>query len=123
MEKQESGLIVNICSIGGLIAHSHNVAAYVASKHALVGFSRGLVQDFAHTGIRVLAVCPHLTDTDFFSASQGADVMAPEVNQYRTFMDSPDAVARGIIDQLDSDRLIVFPTKKPENAYKQIKDI
>lgn len=123
MQDQNQGLIVNIASIGGLIAHSGNVTPYVASKHAVVGFSRGLAMDLKGTGIRVLAVCPHLTSTEFFDVSPGAEEMAPEVEKYKTFMDSPEAVARGIINQLDSERLVVFPTEKPATAYEKQRDL
>ncbi len=123
MQAQGSGTIVNVASIGGLMAHSDQVTAYVSSKHALVGFSRGLARDLTGTGIRVLAVCPHLTDTEFFDISPGAEKMGPVVEKYRSFMDRPEDVARGIIDQLESDRLVVFPTDKPEKAYRKQRDI
>lgn len=123
MKKQGRGLIVNIASIGGLLAHSDKVTPYVASKHAVVGFSRGLAKDLEGSPVRVIAVCPHLTDTDFFSVSQGAEEMAPEVERIRDYMDSPDDVAKGIIEQLDSGQLIVFPTAKPAKAYEKLKDI
>lgn len=123
MQAQRKGLIINIASIGGLVAHSDKVTAYVASKHALVGFSRGLAQDTADEGIRVLAVCPHLTNTAFFKKSSGAREMAPIVEQYRGFMDTPEDVARGIIDQLESDKLVVFPTPKPAQAYEKQRDV
>lgn len=123
MQAQGSGLIINMASIGGLVAHSDKVTPYVASKHAVVGFSRGLVRDLAGTGIRVLAVCPHLTDTEFFSLSPGAQEMAPVVEKFRSFMDSPEQVAQGIIDQMDSDRIVVFPTAKPARAYAKQRDI
>jgi len=123
MKKQEQGLIINIASIGGLIAHSRNVTPYVASKHALVGFSRGLSMDLKGTGIRVLAVCPHLTDTEFFKTSPGAEEMASEVEKYKSFMDSPEDVARGILSQLDSEKLVVFPTEKPARAYEKQRDL
>jgi short-subunit dehydrogenase len=123
MHAQGEGLIVNLASIGGLLAHSDKVSAYVASKHALLGFSRGLAKDLADTSIRVLAVCPHLTATEFFSASSGADELAPALKKYQSFMDTPDAVARGILDQLDSNRLVVFPTNKPARAYEKQRDI
>jgi short-subunit dehydrogenase len=74
-------------------------------------------------GIRVLAVCPHLTATEFFSVSPGAEEMAPVVEKYRNFMDTPEEVAQGIIKNLDSDRLIVFPTSKPAEAYEKQRDI
>ena len=123
MQSRGSGIIVNMASIGGLISHSDKVTPYVASKHAVVGFSRGLAKDLAGSGIRVLAVCPHLTDTEFFTASPGAREMAPVVEKFKNFMDRPEDVARGILEQLDSDRLIVFPTVKPARAYEKQKDI
>ena len=123
MQSQGGGIVVNMASIGGLIAHSDKVTPYVASKHAVVGFSRGLAKDLAGTPIRVLAVCPHLTDTEFFIASPGAREMAPVIDQYRSFMDSPEDVARGILEQLDSSRLVVFPTGKPAKAFEKQRDV
>jgi len=123
MQAQGAGLIINLASIGGLLAHSDKVSAYVASKHALVGFSRGLAKDLADTGIRVLAACPHLTATEFFSASSGAEELAPAIQKYQSFMDTPEDVARGILDQLDSDRLVIFPTNKPASVYEKQRDI
>jgi uncharacterized protein len=123
MQAQQEGLIINIASIGGLMAHSNKVTPYVASKHSLIGFSRGLAKDLAGTGIRVLAVCPHLTDTEFFSACPGAEEMAPELEKNRDFMDTPEKVAQGILNQLDSDRLVVFPTDKPARVYEKKRDL
>ena len=123
MQARGKGLVINLASIGGLIAHSDKVTPYVASKHALVGFSRGLARDLADTGIRVLAVCPHLTKTEFFKVSQGAQEMAPIVEKYSEFMDTPESVARGILGQLDSEGLVVFPTSKPAKAYEKQRDI
>ena len=123
MKAQGQGLIVNMASIGGLIAHSRNVTPYVASKHALIGFSRGLSEDLKGTEIKVLAVCPHLTDTEFFTVSPGAEEMAPQVEKFKTFMDTPDDVAAGVLNQLDSEKLVVFPTAKPAKAYEKKRDL
>jgi hypothetical protein len=49
--------------------------------------------------------------------------MAPIVEKFKSFMDRPEDVARGILEQLDSDRLIIFPTGKPARAYEKQKDI
>ena len=123
MQSQGSGIVVNMASIGGLIAHSDKVTPYVASKHAVVGFSRGLAKDLAGTPVRVLAVCPHLTDTEFFTASPGAQEMGPVLGKLKSFMDRPEDVARGILEQLDSDRLVIFPTAKPAKAFEKQRDI
>jgi short-subunit dehydrogenase len=123
MQAQGQGIVVNMTSIGGLIAHSDKVTPYVASKHALVGFSRGLARDLAGTGIRVLAVCPHLTETEFFAVSPGAKEMARVVEKYRDFMDSPEEVAKGILEQVGSEQLVLFPTTKSARAYEKQRDI
>ena len=38
-------------------------------------------------------------------------------------MDRPEEVAKGILDQLDSKQLALFPTTKPARAYEKQKDI
>jgi NAD(P)-dependent dehydrogenase (short-subunit alcohol dehydrogenase family) len=58
-----SGRIVNVSSIAGLRGYPY-VTAYVAAKHALVGFTRALAMEVVQKGITVNAVCPGYTDTD-----------------------------------------------------------
>ena len=123
MLEKDSGLVVNLASIGGLIAHSHGVSAYVASKHAMVGFTRGLARDLDGTGVRAVVACPHLTDTEFFKASQGAGRMATMVDKLRPSMDSASDVAKGILAQLDSKETVIFPTDFPARAYAKQRDI
>ena len=119
MLAQRSGLILNLASIGGLIAHSAKVAPYVASKHALVGFTRGLAKDLQGSGVTAKAACPHLTATEFFDRSQGARELAPVAAKYREHMDTPEAVARGVLAGLDGEATIFFPTQAPAQAYER----
>jgi len=63
MLEQRYGRIVNIASIAGLRGYPY-VTAYVAAKHALVGFTRALAMEVMQKGITVNAVCPGYTDTD-----------------------------------------------------------
>jgi len=54
---KQRGCIVNMASAAGLVGIPFN-AAYVASKHGLVGLTRSLALEFANAGVRVNAVCP-----------------------------------------------------------------
>jgi NAD(P)-dependent dehydrogenase (short-subunit alcohol dehydrogenase family) len=62
MKQRRAGRIVNISSIGGLVAVPH-LAPYVASKFALVGLSDALRAEVRKDGIRVTTVCPGLMRT------------------------------------------------------------
>lgn len=60
------GSIVNIASIGAVVA-LRGLAAYCASKAALVAFTKATAVDWAKYGIRVNAVAPGYTITDMTS--------------------------------------------------------
>ena len=51
------GRIINIASTHGLVA-SPQKSAYVASKHAIVGFTKAVALETATTGVTANAICP-----------------------------------------------------------------
>lgn len=57
------GRIINLASTAGLRGYPF-VAAYVASKHALIGLTRALALELAKGPVTVNAVCPGYTETD-----------------------------------------------------------
>lgn len=70
MIPRRSGVIINIASGAGLQGIPH-AAAYVTSKHALIGLTKSLAVDWGQYNIRVNAVCPALTWTEM--AKSGRD--------------------------------------------------
>lgn len=67
MLAQDSGSIINTASIAGLIGSSE-VAAYSASKHAVIGLTKSAALECAATKVRVNCVCPGLIDSRMLSA-------------------------------------------------------
>ena len=62
MKAQGEGRIVNISSIGGLVAVPH-LLPYVVSKFALTGLSDGMRSELSKDNIQVTTVCPGLMRT------------------------------------------------------------
>jgi NAD(P)-dependent dehydrogenase (short-subunit alcohol dehydrogenase family) len=57
------GRIVNMASIAGLVGAPY-IAAYCASKHGVVGFTRAIAAELASAGVTANAVCPGYTETE-----------------------------------------------------------
>jgi NAD(P)-dependent dehydrogenase (short-subunit alcohol dehydrogenase family) len=64
MIERNYGVIINMASIGGVIAIKERLA-YCTTKFAVVGFTKCLALDHAHQGIRANAVCPGRVETPF----------------------------------------------------------
>ncbi len=65
MRKQGFGQIVNVASMYGLVS-SPMVSAYVATKHAVTGFSQSLRDEARGYGVKVNVICPGFIATDLF---------------------------------------------------------
>lgn len=72
MRKSGGGAIVNVASVQGL-ACQENVAAYVASKGAVIALTRAMALDHAKDAIRVNSVCPGTIDTPMLRESAEAN--------------------------------------------------
>jgi NAD(P)-dependent dehydrogenase (short-subunit alcohol dehydrogenase family) len=68
MLKAKWGRIVNVASIAAKSGAPY-IAAYAASKHALLGLTRAVAAEVATRGITVNAVCPGYVDTALTDAS------------------------------------------------------
>ena len=70
MLPQGSGSIVNVSSTYGR-AGTPGAALYVASKHAVEGFTKAAALEFAETGVRINVVAPGTTETGMLNRFTG----------------------------------------------------
>lgn len=112
MNRQQSGQIINVSSIGGL-AVSPTAAVYCATKYAVRAISDGLRQE--NSRLRVTCVYPGVVESelaDTITDSATAEAMVA----YRSIALKPDAIARAILhviaqpDDVDTSEIVVRPT-------------
>lgn len=72
LHRETGGAIVNIASMGGIMALP-SAAAYVTAKTAVVGLTRSVAVDAAQFGIRCNAVSPGFIETDMTRAILAKD--------------------------------------------------
>ena len=71
--KKSGGAIINFGSIAGLVGIPH-MAAYCASKAAVIGLTKQMAIDYISQGIRVNCICPGMiADTDMGRQILGTD--------------------------------------------------
>jgi meso-butanediol dehydrogenase / (S,S)-butanediol dehydrogenase / diacetyl reductase len=92
---ERKGNILNLASTAGVIGQAY-VAAYCASKHALVGLTRAMAVELGRKGIRVNAVCPGGVNTNImndFVPPEGASMSLVSRSFLVREMQEPESVA------------------------------
>lgn len=98
MLKTNGGSIVNLASIAGLNG-LYATAQYNATKHAVVGLTKGAAIDYAQQGIRINAVAPGAIKTDILQNAIDAgtyDVSGIEAIHPMNRLGRPEDIANGI---------------------------
>ncbi|ASJ76280.1 SDR family NAD(P)-dependent oxidoreductase [Granulosicoccus antarcticus] len=72
LHEEHGGAIVNLSSMGGLMALA-GAAAYVTAKTAVIGLTRSIAVDAASRNIRCNAVCPGFIETNMTRAILAKD--------------------------------------------------
>ena len=102
MLEHGGGSIVNTASLAGLMAVP-TLAAYIASKHGVVGLTRAAAVEVANDGIRVNCVCPAAIRTammDVLPEERQLELLAPQAIKR---FGEPNEVAESVV-WLVSDR-------------------
>jgi NAD(P)-dependent dehydrogenase (short-subunit alcohol dehydrogenase family) len=133
MREQKSGHILQVSSIGGIVAFP-NLGMYHASKWALEGFSEALSKEVASFGIHVTLIEPAGYSTDWADDSAvranqipAYDSMREEVAKFRSRAKRglPEATADAILKVVDEANppLRIFlgesPIKLAKESYEQ----
>jgi len=93
--RKKAGGIVNVASILGFMGIAGS-SLYVASKHAVIGFTKAAAVEQSKHGIRVNCVSPGATDTPMIRRVMGrddVDFVGLEPSQRMT---APEDIARSI---------------------------
>jgi short-subunit dehydrogenase len=69
MRAQRQGTIINVASTAAFQAVPF-MATYAATKAFVLSFSQALWEENRQLGVHVMALCPGVTDTNFFAASK-----------------------------------------------------
>ncbi|ALS00106.1 3-ketoacyl-ACP reductase [Enterococcus silesiacus] len=72
MLQQKHGVVINMASIAGMVAGGGG-AAYTASKHAIIGYTKQLDYDYIKQGIRANAIAPGAIQTPMNAADFAGD--------------------------------------------------
>jgi hypothetical protein len=69
MVERGSGSVVNLASLLSFLPFPY-CSVYSATKSFVLSFTEAIHEEYRHLGIRVLAVCPGPTDTNFFQTAR-----------------------------------------------------
>jgi short-subunit dehydrogenase len=92
MRKLKQGTIINVASTAGFQPVPF-MATYAASKAFVLSFSEALWEENRRHGIHVMALCPGVTETNFFEA---ANVDRPPMRAAQTAEDVVATALRGL---------------------------
>lgn len=109
---QKGGIIINVASLGAFVTVPENVT-YCATKAYLVVFSETLQLEVKEKGIRVQALCPGFTRTEFHGKMIGFN---PSVIPKFLWM-TPDDVAKESLNAVEKGKVLCIPGLKNRIIY------
>jgi uncharacterized protein len=106
MAERGSGAIINVASLAGLAPGAAGHSLYPGAKSLMIKLSQSLAAEYGDRGVRVTAVCPGFTLTEFAQANDTQKLMdeAP-----RRLFQTADQVARATVDANGRGQIVVVP--------------
>ncbi len=106
MVERGGGSIVNVASLAGFAPGAAGHSLYPGAKSLAIKFSQALDAELRAKGVRVTAVCPGFTLTEFATANGTQDLMdqAP-----RRFFQTAEAVVETAISANERGKVVVVP--------------
>jgi NAD(P)-dependent dehydrogenase (short-subunit alcohol dehydrogenase family) len=107
----EGGHILNTASMAGLAGFA-GLASYVATKHAVFGYSESIAGQLESEGIGVSVLCPGFVNTRIADIAryegEGDETNNPEIAAAVKEGMSPEVVAKFALEQIQRDALHIF---------------
>ena len=103
MRGRGAGSIVNVASLASFQALPRN-ATYAATKAFVTSFTEALAEEMRGSGIRLQALCPGFTDTEFHATAAWSSGWLPGC-----VWQSPEQVVEASLGALESGRVVVVP--------------
>ena len=106
MRERGQGRIVNVASLAGFAPGVAGHTLYPGAKSLMISFSQALDAEYRADGLKVTAVCPGFTQTEFAAANGTAAVMdqAP-----RRLFQTADQVVAAALKANDAGKVVVVP--------------
>jgi short-subunit dehydrogenase len=106
MVERGEGSIINVASLAGFAPGAAGHSLYPAAKSFAIKFSQALDAEYRHSGIRVTALCPGFTRTEFALANGTQAIMDASP---RFFFQTPEPVIEAAIRGNQKGRVVVVP--------------
>lgn len=109
MIKQKRGAIINLSSLAAFFPAPRS-AVYNASKAYLKSFSESLFIELKEYGIKVQALCPGFTETNFFKGKES--IISPTKKQWYVPWMTANAVVQESLKALKKNKAICIPGRR-----------